>query len=382
VLVQATAATSITGIPASSFTFTTAPTGSLYLAYYNGTAWVSLAGPGTAAAASSGTTVSFAAVTLSPAVSLATGGVLYLAVYNGAPLTVATPSPSPAASVAPSTSPSTSPTTSPSTAPSSAASPTIVNGNFATGDLTGWTPCSFAYTWIGQTNASPAPISTGAPSNLGPYAAIGSPAAAVVAPPPSLNLSTVAAPSVLGAYVAQVGSPVSETSGVGGICQTITVNAASPYLSFYVFEAGSETNTKYATQEVDVLNAGATARVQPLFVELNCFRDPGVVGNPIGTVSGTKASDSCIPAEYGGTGTYQATDPQGGNWVQRGPYDLSTYAGTQITLFFGVWDADSYTNLYGNGMFVGAIQMTSSSTFPTSFSPSAIRRSSTTSYGR
>jgi len=249
----------------------------------------------------------------------------------------------------------------------------VSNGNFANG-LTGWTPCSYVYTWQGPVNASPAPMGTPAATPTPASAAITgtllTSLARVTSPPANLNpLNSGSAPAALGSSVALVGDPGSENKGVAGICQTFTVDATYKYLSFWAWEGGAEYNVGTATQEADILDSTASTLVAPLFVEQNCFWDPGVVGQT------GYDNNGCIPANatypsFPGTSAY--TDWQGGYWVQRGPYDFSAYVGETVTLFLGVWDKNAHGSpsaptTYGNEMFVGNVQFSNTNTFPSSF---------------
>jgi hypothetical protein len=240
-----------------------------------------------------------------------------------------------------------------------------VNGNFATGSLAPWYACNFVRNgYAAPVNASPAPQETPT-QDPSPTATIAPAAlsalATVVTPPPNLNANHTGAIPALGSYVALAGSTDSETSGTAGICQKIAVTSVNKYLSFYAYEGGAEYNFKYADQEADILDSTGTTLQSTLFAELNCYWDPGVLG-----LTGYLGS-GCIPASDGSTSTY--TDWQGGYWVQRGPYDLSSYAGQTVTLFIGVWDlyADAAPATYSNEIFVGNVQLTSSDTFPASF---------------
>jgi hypothetical protein len=93
VSITAATAASLTSLPAWSSTFSTAPSGSLYLAYYAGSAWQTLTGPGTL----SGATVTFGASTFAAPIALAANSSIYLAVYTGG-LLGATPTASPSSS--------------------------------------------------------------------------------------------------------------------------------------------------------------------------------------------------------------------------------------------------------------------------------------------
>jgi len=276
------------------------------------------------------------------------------------------PTPSPTASPTPTATPTAtaSPTATP-TSPSATPTPVISNGNFANG-LTGWTPCSYARTgFSAPTNASPAPEATPT-QNPESFSALGSSTLSALAvatsPPADLNPNeSGSAPSVLGSDVALVGDPESETTGTAGICQTFTVDSTFKYLSFWVWEGGSEYSFKYGDQEADILDSTGTTLEQTLFSELNCFWDPGVVGDTGYTDSG------CIPSADGSTSSY--TDWQGGYWVERGPYDFSSYVGQTVTLFLGVWDLSTHAGptTYGNEMYVGNVQFSSTDSFPSSF---------------
>jgi len=289
-------------------------------------------------------------------------------------------SPSASPSAHPSSSPSASPSASPSTAPSSpgtspspSSSPTIANGNFATGTLAPWTPCSFARSgYSAPINPSPEPTSTAAQA-AGPYAAIPTatlaPLVTIATPPPNLNPNVTATLPPLGSYVAFTGDQNGEFVGTQGICQSFTVNAAQPYLSFWAYEAGSEYKFAYADQEADILDSTGTTLQQTLFAELSCFDDPTTLGTTAYTASGCEPSSAATPPVSGFGGTSTFTDWQGGYWVPRGPYNLSSYAGQTITLFIGVFleSNSAPPSHFWNGMWIGNVQMSATTTFPTSF---------------
>jgi hypothetical protein len=272
----------------------------------------------------------------------------------------------------------------PTPTPVPTATPAIHNGNFASGTLTPWTPCSFTHnSFSTPVNASPAPAVTPAQTSP-PTAALSAPGTygnIVVTPPPNLNPNISATAPPLGSYVAETGDQNSESKGSSGICQQITPDATNHFLSFWAYEAGTESSFKGADQEADILDSTGSTVQTTLFSELNCLYDPGVVG-----ASGTFTSSKCEPAQDGGTATSFLY--QGGYWVQRGPYDLSAYEGQTVTLFVGVWDyftdVTPYPDTFGNTMFVGNVQLTSSNAFPSSF-PSlkrhkAVQRAAGTSH--
>ncbi|HTA38078.1 MAG TPA: hypothetical protein VK760_03320 [Candidatus Acidoferrales bacterium] len=273
---------------------------------------------------------------------------------------VPTSTPTPTATATP------TPTVTATPTPAATATPaSIQNGNFATGMLAPWTPCSFVHnSYSAPVNASPAPASTVAPvQTSAPTAAISNPGAngnIVVTPPPNLNPNVVATAPPLGTYVAQAGDFSSETKGASGICQTISPDATNHYLSFWAYEGGTESSFKGADQEADILDSTGSTVQQTLFSELNCYYNPPSIGTP------SFPSSKCEPNP---PGTATIAYYQGGYWVQRGPYDLSAYEGQTVTLFLGVWDffTDAGPTSFGNGMLVGNVQLTSTNAFPASF---------------
>jgi hypothetical protein len=98
VTITAATAASLSGVPAWNTTFATAPAGSVYLAYYTGSAWQTLSGPATL----SGTTVTFGSGTFAAPIALAANASLFLSVYTGGVLgTTASPAPTASASATP-----------------------------------------------------------------------------------------------------------------------------------------------------------------------------------------------------------------------------------------------------------------------------------------
>jgi hypothetical protein len=298
----------------------------------------------------------------------------------------------------------------------------ITNGSFtASNSMNGWSPCSYA--WAAKTAptnpaspipSTPEPAQTGAPGSTPvPLASI-SPLVSVTAPPANDNpgwsnytsssvtpntgsvtfmqngtSETVTtpggAPSTLGSNVMLLGSiaasPNPYPKGEFGVCQTFTVptpppspSQSGPYLSFYVLEGGSEYSFKYADNEAAIFGSYssnvASSLDEYLFTEENCYLHPSSAA-PAGIWGGTgvNTDSGCWPSTYGGdTGT--AGNPYynwllGGFWQQRGPYDLSSYAGKTVTLFLGNYsyyhDSASY---YAQFMYVGNVQTTFSSAFP------------------
>ncbi len=98
----------------------------------------------------------------------------------------------------------------------------------------------------------------------------------------------------------QVSSP--EINGDSGLCQQVTVPSGGK-ISFWLYEGTNETSTTYSFQEADLLDSAGYV-LQNLFTEAKTT----------------------------------------GGWVQR-TYDVSSYAGQTVWLYFGV-HADGYSSGY------------------------------------
>jgi hypothetical protein len=287
----------------------------------------------------------------------------------------------------------------------------ITNGTFANG-TTAWTPCSYsraADANAGPVNAASPFPNTPEPAQTAPAETpvpVGSlPPISVTAPPANDNpgwsdytstsltpntgsvtfsqngisetiTTPASAPPVLGSNVMLLGSIEASVNafpkGTFGVCQTITVPSAAPYLSLYVLEGGTEYTYKYADTEAAIFGSYssnvASTLDSTLFSEDNCYVHP-TTATPPGIWGGSGISGGgagCWPSTYGGDPSGYENWLQGGFWSPRGPYDLSAYAGQTVTLFLGNWsyyhDTASY---YAQFMYVGNVQMTGSSTFPT-----------------
>ncbi len=286
--ITAASASSITGLAAASYTFANAPAGSVFQAYYNGTQWVTLGSAGTV----SGTTVSFGAVTINPAVSLATGASLYIAVYTGGVL--ATPSPAPTATASPTASPTAAPSASP---------PAIADASFESGtagafgaaiNATGWTQCIVSSvastpTYSGGINgltgqpyaaATVPPLSAFTPvPNSTPQAGIATVGTSAATPNPSpvptaVNATpnptqTTVPDAAAGTKVAQFGGLYTsfawaDLNGYNGLCQNIAVAAAST-LKAKVFVNGNE-SSGFTQEVIGQLNSSG-ALTQILYME-------------------------------------------------------------------------------------------------------------------
>lgn len=265
----------------------------------------------------------------------------------------------------------------------------IEDGTFANGfnnpsSTQVWTPCSYTRTSLSSAiNASPAPYS-GNSSQAPPASTTPVPAASVdnltgvVTPPPNLNPNNLTVPTPNASNVALVGgSPApagaemsSVTGGAVGICQTWTLDSTNEYLTFWVYETAEVYNFYDGDQEAAILgsaNGSLYNTITPtdsyLFAEENCLVDPGVIG-----LSSVASTNDCYPASLGGSPA--VAKYQGGYWVQKGPYNLSSYAsvGDPLTLYFGVWYYETKVpeETYGMAMFIANVQVTNSSTFPSS----------------
>ena len=267
----------------------------------------------------------------------------------------------------------------------------ITNGAFANG-LNGWSACSYPHADLAApvNAASPLPNSPETTQGTGtstPVPAGSIPPVTVTTPPqndnpgpPSADNITVpvSIPSQLGNAVALTGSVNAGTvpypSGAFGMCQSVAVPAAAPYLSFYVFEGGEYYNFDNADQEAVILDSTGATIKQTLFAEQDCYLHPGPASGGKSTAggafggAGVNTDNGCWPAAYGGdvNSTPYNNWIQGGFWQPRGPYDLSSYAGQTVTLFLGNWsyyhDTATY---YAQFMFVGDVQLVPSNTFPT-----------------
>lgn len=253
----------------------------------------------------------------------------------------------------------------------------VKNGAFANG-MTSWTNCSYAHTALtaAVNESTPTPVvpfptqSPGAATAAVPTASLTG-LSAQVTPPPNDNPSppagvTSPAPSVLGPYVALIGTinalTVPSPKGEFGICQQIVVPASpSLNLSFWEWEGNTEYTFKDADEDAVILDSTGTTVQQTLFVENHCYADPN-----IGQAPGQATSSGCWPAAYGGDSGDFKDWIGGGFWTQRGPYSLSAYAGQTITLYLGNWSFfANAASKYANFIYVGNVQLIPSATFPT-----------------
>ncbi len=347
--ITASAAATITGFPSSSFTFSNAPTGSVFLAYFNPatSAWQTIGSAGTV----SGNTVTFGAVTFSPSISLAAGASMFIAVYTGAVIVAPTPSPTPSPS--------------PTASPSPGASPqAIVNGGFeaSSTSLSPWYPCFANHQPSGPVDdnlpippnedATPIPASSPTPgATTSPDLTAFAVATSVPSGTPG---GTGTAPVHGGANAALVGhsalvsGSVKRGKGNIGLCQDITVPSFHPMLTMWVFEGGNYSSLYSNDVESEIYPAGSftssgpsgatamsttTAPSKILFLEDNCYDN---LNKP---TSFAPPMADCLPPSGAAV--------QGGVWKQKGPYDLTAYAGQAMTLFIGIMGTSTSTTFYG-----------------------------------
>ena len=132
--------------------------------------------------------------------------------------------------------------------------------------------------------------------------------------------STVVHSGSYAALTGNVDTTTPEESGLDGVCQEFTV-PASGQVTVWVNEGTSETSTATADQEGDIMD---------------------VNGNVLGTIFSENANTS--------------------GWQQR-TYDLSSYAGQDVWLFFGIYGSGSSTDF--NFIYVDDVSVTGSSATPT-----------------
>ena len=304
---------------------------SLYLAYNNGTQWKALGGPGTLFKGTTSTyTLSGGSIT--PAVTLDEGKSITLIVYEGS-YAVPSPTPGPA-------------TPSPSPTPSNAVS----NGNFETGTFSPWFVCYTQHHQLAPTDASPVnPPSAYTSPTPGPDT---SPTSAPNPDDVTVQGSTPTGAVHGGAHAALVGHSLEQQRGKGasGVCQNVTVPTNSPALTLWVYEGGNYAYYDATDSEADIFTASAgltaatpTTTTLPqsvLFSEDNCWNNQSVPASP-NSAQGPCATDHL----HGGNANWPDL-ANGGVWRQKGPYDLTPYAGQTVTLFLGIWNSSSSTTYY------------------------------------
>jgi len=301
----------------------------------------------------------------------ATGFTDAVATITITPAATPTPSPTPTDTPTPAATPTPSPTPTPVQA--------ITNGGFETsGSSIGpWFPCYAPNLAYNPTDASPAPASTPAAAAV----ATATTAPILTAPTPSTTSqdsgvatgvpSTASTAGFTGAYNGSFGSVHGGTNaarvgytdytitvgkagagkGLTGICQTVTVPTTNPKLTLWIYET-SNTNAFANINHVGAYWSGApfsTAYASPTVGGQTAYK---------ATTTWTSllfAQDNCYNANPGGSDIAGCAIGQptatGGQWLQKGPYDLSGVAGTQITIFLGQYSATTTTVRYSDTYF-------------------------------
>lgn len=255
--------------------------------------------------------------------------------------------------VSPAATPSASPT--PTAAPT--ATPTtnaIVNGDFETSStsIAPWFVCYVPSQVYSVVDASPEPQSTALPTAGATSAPTAHPSpddVTIEQSVPEGNAGGTA--SVHGGgnavLIGRNAQPLGR--GTSGVCQTVTVPSSNPELTFWLYEGGDTYNTSHQIHLGMVFAnsatfspissftplAGGTAYTTAdlpdiiLFAQDNCYNShPGASG------------------DLGGCAVTATSTALGGQWYEKGPYDLSGYAGQQVTLFLGKWGGASTSTLY------------------------------------
>jgi hypothetical protein len=344
----------VAALPSFGLEFSTPQPATLvfWSAIYNGTSWTEpWSGPGTLS--NGGSTLAIPAKAATP-YTFTAGTNYVIAIYT----TAATPTPTPSPTPSPSPTPAT-PTPSPT--PNA-----ITNGDFETGSIAPWYVCRAGHPTLAApidpnpAEETPAPTFTQAPLTAVP--------SLVATPGPDpVVVTTLAAASAGnpnnaphgGTHAAQIGNILTgagnaREKGIIGICQDVAVPATgSPTLTAWVWEGGDNGNFGNGDSEMDVFSgatwvtgtvsvSGATESgkqtannpTATLFAEMNCYNNNGTSGG----TSTTNFAD-CV-------GQAAAPGVRGGQWVKKGPYSMTAYAGTTVTVLIGSLGTSNSTGYY------------------------------------
>lgn len=243
------------------------------------------------------------------------------------------------------------PTASPTATPVANA---IVNGDFETSStaIAPWFVCYTQSQVYSVVDASPAPQSTAVPT---------AGATAVPTTHPSPDDVTVAQTVPVGnagatgavhgdsnaVLVGRNTQPLGR--GTSGVCQTVTVPASNPQLTFWLYEGGDTDNTSHQ------IHLGMIYPSTTTFTAIGGF-SPGSGGTAYTTTNLPStilfAQNNCYNShpgasgDLGGCAVTATSSALGGQWLEKGPYDLSAFAGEPVTIFLGKWGAASTTTLY------------------------------------
>jgi hypothetical protein len=326
IAISAATAATISSLPAVTATFATAPSGTVYLAYYTGSAWSTVAGPATV----SGSTVSFGVTSFATPISLAAGASIYLAIYSGGVLGYVAPTASP--------SPSPTATATATAAPTAAASviadgsfesgvvgSTIYQGSIATINATGWSQCSVSTVTAGTYSGG---INGQATGGAAPYAGVTAPPASTYAPTAATSPAAVI-----------VTSGASAPAGTSSTAPPVTVSSApTAYAGTHMAQFGQLLNNYNAgnwyynglCQNITVASGGGTftGYAWSYGNELNKY-----VENVVGVVTGTSASSMTLTNLLYMENVRSSTSSGDSAWR---PITFSVPGGSQ-TLFIGMW---------------------------------------------
>jgi hypothetical protein len=151
-----------------------------------------------------------------------------------------------------------------------------------------------------------------------------------------------------------VGHAGTLSKGTSGICQTVVVPSSNPQLTLWMYEGGGtydfnevihlglifDSSSVFAPIVSFVPDVGGTAYTSSntpstvLFAQNNCFN-----------TSPTGKSGDLSTCAIGGSAAF------GGQWYQKGPYDLSAYAGHSVTIMLGLWGSSDSTSFYGYAFY-------------------------------
>jgi hypothetical protein len=265
----------------------------------------------------------------------------------------------------------------------------FTNGGFETGNLTGWYTCGAPHEgYPNPVDPSPAPDpsatsavtqspepvpSTSASPAFQVVATVAVPTATVTAPATAFPSQTMVPHG--GTYAMQVGVDQpgkTRPKGFIGVCQDVTVPAYNAQLTVYVWEGGNNGQFYNSDTEVDLydLTGGATTWTTSswtndpytykitttatpdltLMAETNCYNNLDTSGGAATNIDGCATPHPAQPP----TST-------GGQWWEKGPYDLSAYAGKSVTIMIGSYGSSTSAGYY-EYTFVDDASLTGSST--------------------
>lgn len=230
----------------------------------------------------------------------------------------------------------------------------IVNGDFETSStsIAPWFVCYVQSAVGAVVDPSPSPVSMALPTAAATATPAGHPTPDDVTVTQSVpaDAAGTTGPVHGGSNAALVGRNTQPRArGESGICQTVIVPASNPSLTLWIYEGGDTYNTSQQQHVGMIYDDTATFNAIASFT-------PSTGGTAYSTLS-TPASilfaqNNCYNShpgasgDVGGCAVTATSTALGGQWYEKGPYDLSTFAGHQITLFLGIWGASSTSTAY------------------------------------